>query len=119
MKPCTPSDCCFYRDARAFITRLINLQRHIPAKYKRSDMAAMLKCMVAIERQLSFYPYDSDLKMKRFWTANRNAIRLILPTNRHPAFAKMITEFEQFDSIAIAEYENTIWNTVASAFNKF
>jgi hypothetical protein len=119
MKPGDSSAFCFHRDARAYIARLINLQRHMPEKYQRSDIAVVHKCMEDIGRQLSFYPYDSDIKMKRFWTANRNAIRIMLPTNGHQAFAKMLTEFEKFDTEAGAEAENAVWNPVATALGNF
>lgn len=118
MKTRTPPG-CFHRDARDYINRLINLQRHMPAKYQRADMGAVHKCMEEIGRQLSFYPYDTDTKMKRFWCANRNAIRLMLPTNRHPAFAKMIAEFERFDTEACAVNENAVWMPIVNAFCNF
>jgi hypothetical protein len=109
----------FHRDARDYITRLMNLQRHMPAKYQRADMGAVHKCMEEIGRQLSFYPYDTDQKMSRYWCANRNAIRLMLPTNRHPAFAKMIAEFERFDTEASAADENAVWIPVVNALCNF
>jgi len=119
MKTGDTSAFCFHRDARAYITRLINLQRHVPGKYKRIDRAAVSKSIDKLETLLAFYPYNNDLKMARFWRTYRYHIRILLPTNKHPAFSGLLIEFEHFDSIANYEDENAIWNHVASALNKF
>lgn len=109
----------FHAAAREYIERLIRLQRNVPPQYKRIDQSAVHESIDKLEMLLSFYPYNEESKMKRFWRKYRYHIRILIPTNRHPAFAKLLVEFELLDSYAEADKENLIWHTVASALSKF
>lgn len=109
----------FHTAAREYIERLIRLQRNVPPQYKRIDQSAVHESIDKLEMLLSFYPYNEESKMKRFWRKYRYHIRILIPTNRHPAFAKLLVEFELLDSYAEADKENLIWHTVASALSKF
>lgn len=109
----------FHAAAREYIERLIRLQRNVPQQYKRIDQSAVHESIDKLEMLLSFYPYNEESKMKRFWRKYRYHIRILIPTNRHPAFAKLLVEFELLDSYAEADKENLIWHTLASALSKF
>jgi hypothetical protein len=105
--------------ARDYIERLIHLQRHVPRQYKRIDQGFVNESITKLENQLSFFPYKEESQMIRFWQKYRYNIRILLPTNRHPAFAKLLVEFELLDSFASADKENQVWQAVSTALSKF
>lgn len=109
----------FHAAAREYIEKLIRLQRNVPPQYKRIDQSAVHESINKLETLLSFYAYNEDSKMIRFWRKYRYHIRILIPTNRHPAFTKLLMEFELLDSYTEADKENLIWHTVASALGKF
>lgn len=109
----------FHSAARDFIIRLINLQKHIPASYKRIDQITVIKCLDTLESYLDFYPYETDQKMRFFWNKHRYRIRILMPSVKHPAYAKLLIEFEHLDSFANSEQENAIWQPIANALSKF
>lgn len=84
----------FANEARQFIEKLIRIQRVIERKgYKRIDQPAVSKAREHLSKQLEFYPYDTDEKMKGFWERNQPEIRTLIPSETHPAFRKLMTEF--------------------------
>ncbi len=109
----------FHTAARDYIERLIRLQRNVPHQYKRIDQTSVHNSIDKLETLLTFYTYNEESKMIRFWRKYRYHIRILLPSNRHPAFAKLLVEFELLDSYAGDDNENIIWNTVASVLGRF
>jgi molybdopterin-guanine dinucleotide biosynthesis protein A len=105
----------FHQEARNYIGRLINLQRHIPKQYKRIDQVTVIKSIDTLETYLAFYPYNTDPKMRTFWRKHRHRIQILLPRKDHSAFAKLLVEFERLDSYAQEDADVAVWDTVTSA----
>lgn len=109
----------FHEYARDYICRLINLQRHIPDRYKRIDRTAVYKSIMVLENQLDAYPYDTERKMRMFWRKHRYEIKLLLPSRSHSAFEKLLVEFEHYDAFTNQNPEVAIWQPIANALGKF
>lgn len=108
----------FYQSARDYINRLIHMQRHmLRYEYKRVDHATVVRSIDTLETLLSFYKYDTNEKMTRFWRKYRYQIRMLLPTARHPGYSKLLAEFESLDSLA-NESKFEIWQSVSLSLSR-
>lgn len=108
----------YWQQARDFIEKLIRMQQRMLPQYQRADSASVAAAILKLGGYLSYYPYNCDEKMARFWRKNRYEIRILLPTYRHPAHAKLLTEYEHFDSYAHADRQVVVWQSVCQAINK-
>lgn len=109
----------FPEQARDYIFRLINLQKHMPERYKRIDRISSHNAIRTLENQLGAYPYDTDEKMRRFWRKHRYEIKILLPSAHHSAFEKLLIEFNHFDEYANLDQEIAIWKPISTALSKF
>lgn len=109
----------FSEQARDYIFRLINLQKHMPDQYKRIDRTAVHNSIRTLENQLGAYPYETEQKMRRFWRKHRYEIKILLPSIHHSAFEKLLVEFNHFDEYANLDQEIAIWKPIANALSKF
>lgn len=109
----------YHQQARDYITRLINLQIHMPDRYKRIDRTAVSKSILILENYLSAYTYDTDQKMRTFWAKHRYEIKILLPSRQHSAFEKLLIEFEHLDDFASQDPELAIWQPIVQALSKF
>lgn len=84
----------FAQNARQYIEKLIRLQKKIEEKgYRRIDQGAVIQARKHLKKQLEFYPYNTDEKMRGFWEHNRNEIRALIPAESHRCFKKLMNEF--------------------------
>lgn len=84
----------FAQDARQYIEKLIRLQKKIEEKgYQRVDQAAVIQARKHLKKQLEFYPYNTNEKMRGFWEHNRDQIRALIPSDSHRCFKKLMKEF--------------------------
>lgn len=84
----------FACEARAFIEKLIRLQKKIEEKgYRRIDQKTVIQARIHLKNQLEAYPYNTDEKMRGFWDNNRNEIRELIPGESHRCFKKLMHEF--------------------------
>ncbi len=88
----------YHQEARAYIEKLIRLQRGIRRKgFTRIDQPAVSSAMEDVRRQLAFYRYDSDEKMRGFWRRYRTRIRTLIPTRGYSGYEKLMKEFQNLD----------------------
>jgi hypothetical protein len=81
-------------EARAYIEKLIRLNKKMYEKgYRRQDQGAVNQARKHLKNQLEFYPYDTEIKMKVFWRLNYGKIRLLIPSESHRCFKKLMNEF--------------------------
>ena len=84
----------FAQEARIFIEKLIRLQKKIEEKgYRRQDQGIVIQARKHLKKQLEFFPYNTDDKMKGFWEQNRDEIRALIPAESHRCFQKLMNEF--------------------------
>lgn len=84
----------FAKEARAYIEKLIRLQRKMYEKgYRRADQGDVNIAMQKLKNQLDFYRYDTEFKMKMFWSLYNREIRLLIPTESHRCYKKLMNEF--------------------------
>lgn len=84
----------FAQDARQYIEKLIRLQNKIEAKgYQRIDQATVIQARKHLKKQLEFFSYSTDEKMRGFWDHNRDQIRALIPSDSHRCFKKLMNEF--------------------------
>lgn len=84
----------FATEARQYIEKLIRLNKKMYEKgYRRHDQGAVNQARTNLKRQLDFYPYDTCTKMRLFWELNNNQIRLLIPSESHRCFKKLMNEF--------------------------
>lgn len=88
----------YHQEARAYIEKLIRVQRGIRRKgFVRIDQPAVSSAMADVQRLLTFYRYDSDEKMRGFWRRYRTRIRMMIPTREYPGYEKLMAEFKNLD----------------------
>ena len=81
-------------EARSYIEKLIRLQQKMVEKgYRRTDQGAVNQARTHLKNQLDFYAYDTHLKMRAFWDLHHREIRLLIPSDSHRCFQKLIKEF--------------------------
>jgi 4-hydroxyphenylpyruvate dioxygenase-like putative hemolysin len=84
----------FAQEAREYIEKLIRLQKKIEEKgYRYIDHAAVKQARTHLKKQLDFYPYETDEKMRRFWDNHRDEIRGLIPSESHRCYNKLMSEF--------------------------
>jgi hypothetical protein len=84
----------FAKEARQYIEKLIRLQKKIEEKgYRRIDQVTVIQARQHLKSQLEAYPYATDDKMKGFWDHHRDEIRVLIPSESHRCFKKLMHEF--------------------------
>jgi hypothetical protein len=87
--------------AKSYILKLIRIQKAMRKQgLVRHDIAAVARSIDHLENYLNFYKYDTDEKMYRFYTQNIDRIRLLLPSEKHQDYQKLLQEF-----IDLKDYE--------------
>ena len=85
-------------EARAYITRLIAIQRRIwKDGYRRGDQQTVNECLVKVELLLKTWKYGSDELMAGFWIHHREEIRYLIPTTSYKGFKALMIHFECLD----------------------
>ena len=85
-------------EARAYITRLIGIQRRIwKDGYRRGDQQTVNECLVKVEILLKTWKYGSDELMAGFWIHHREEIRYLIPTTSYKGFKALMIHFECLD----------------------
>ena len=84
----------FAREARIYIEKLIRLQKKIEEKgYRRIDQKSVIQARRKLKNQLEAYPYATDEKMRGFWDHHHDEIRVLIPSESHRGYKKLMTEF--------------------------
>lgn len=84
----------YHEEARQFIEKLIRLQKTIKEKgYVRRDFGAVNQSMNELTKYLNYYKYDTDEKMKTFWSSKQVHIRNILPRKTYKGYEKIMKEY--------------------------
>lgn len=84
----------FAQEARLYIEKLIRLQNKIEEKgYQRINQVEVSQARSHLRKQLGFYRYETDEKMRGFWEYNRDEIRALIPGESHRCFKKLMNEF--------------------------
>ena len=84
----------YYTEARAYIEKLIRIQRQLLRKgFVRRDEPVVVESMAHLSKYLKYYRYDSDEKMRSFFHRNRERIRILLPGRSYPGFETLNREF--------------------------
>lgn len=84
----------YAKEARQFIEKLISMQKVMEQKgYQRTDQAAVRQSSSKLKKQLDYFPYETDEKMRRFFDRNQEAIKTLIPGENHPAFTKLMNEY--------------------------
>lgn len=84
----------FFKDARAYIMKLIRIQTYLLKKgYARADQPTLMESLTFLKNQLSYYRYDSDDKMRSFFDRHHDQIRILIPNESYPGFRKLMNEF--------------------------
>jgi hypothetical protein len=87
--------------AKSYIRKLINIQKAMRKQgLVRHDIAAVARSIDHLENYLNYFKYDTDEKMHRFYTQNIDRIRLLLPSQNHQDYQKLLQEF-----IDLKDYE--------------
>lgn len=88
----------YAQDARAYIEKLIRLQKKMNRKgFVRADYPALSASMQELMKYLKYYRYETDEQMAGFWRRHRNQISLLLPRPSHVGYKKLKEEFEQLN----------------------
>lgn len=83
----------FHKEARQFIKSVIKQRQYlINSGTSLKNTNEMEKYIDTLQRQLNFYQYNTDLKMARFFEANQNKIKGLIPVGVHTQ--KRHNEFE-------------------------
>jgi hypothetical protein len=86
-------------EARKFLLKLVRIQKtQIKKGYLHQDQQRINEALNFISKQLQYFKYANDDKMRSFFDRHHDRIRALIPGESYPGFEKLMNEFMNFQN---------------------